>query len=164
MSEQAWFNGVALVLVIVVIGGFLAGFGLGGSSSSSPANGPATSTTPAAFNVSLSIATNPNSGLDQYFPANFTVPAGVPVRITITNYDQGINPGVGLPANTSHTFTIPSLGIHVALPAAGGNNTPTVTSFTYTFDPGIYQWNCLAPCDMVSMQTPGYMIGFVTAV
>lgn len=114
--------------------------------------------------VTLTIANNPVNGLDQYFPANFTVESGVPVVITIVNYDTGANPVPGLPANTSHTFTIASLGLNVPVPAAPADNQPSVTTFDFTFQPGHYTWVCLAPCDPIAMETPGYMIGSVTAV
>ncbi len=161
MSEQSWFNAVAIVLVLVVLVGFLAGFGLSGNASSSTAGGgPAP--TPATFNVSIEIGWNPNTGLDEMFPANFTVPAGVPVKLVFNNYDTGVNMVVGMPMNTSHTFSIKSLGINVPIPAALSNNTPTVTTFVYTFTPGQYAWNCVAPCDSVAMVTEGYMQGVLT--
>lgn len=95
----------------------------------------------------LTIAFNPTSGLDEYFPANFTVPANVPVVIQITNYDDGTNAvpaGYTSVAGTAggtmtvqyggttaakstvtsvdagaiaHTFTIPSMG-------SGASGTP----------------------------------------
>jgi hypothetical protein len=166
MSEQGWFNGVALVLVLVVVVGFLAGLGLGGNSGSTSSGGGSASSGPAPYNVTLWIGANINNGHDEVFPANFTVPAGVPVHVTIFNYDQGINNEAGLPVGVSHTFTIASLGIHVALLAANAtqNDTPTEGSFTYTFNPGEYQWNCMAPCDPWSMLTSGYMQGVITAV
>ncbi len=161
MSEQSWFNAVAVVLVLVVLVGFLAGFGLSGTGSSSTSSS-SSSSTPSTFNVSIQIGWNPNTGLDEMFPSNLTVPAGVPVKMTFYNYDQGVNTVVGMPANTSHTFSIKSLGINVPIPAALSNNTPTVTSFVYTFSPGQYMWNCVAPCDPVAMTTLGYMQGILT--
>src|SRR5574337_778054 len=47
---------------------------------------------PALTHIYLSIAFNPYSGLDEVFPANFTIPAGADVVFTITNYDNGTNP------------------------------------------------------------------------
>lgn len=165
MSEQSWFNAVAVVLIVVVLVGFLAGFGLSNNESTSASSSGGSSSGPAPFNVTMVESANPNNGHDEFFPANITVPSGVPVNITFYCYDQGVNNATLLPAGTSHTWTIPSLGIKVYLPAANAadNNTPTKTFLTYTFSPGVYQWNCMAPCDPWSMLQAGYMIGTVTA-
>ncbi len=128
----------------------------------------------------LTVGFNFTTGEDQYFPANFTVPADVPVLVTITNYDNATNPvpdSVGkvtgtvggnatingkpvtsIPgADVSHTFTIPSIGVNVPLPPLS-----TVT-FTLLFEgPGTYTWHCLAPCDANAMATPGFMEGTLT--
>ncbi len=42
--------------------------------------------------VNLTIGFDFASGLDRYFPANFTVDAHAVVVITITNFDHGVNP------------------------------------------------------------------------
>ena len=86
----------------------------------------------------LTVGFNPTNGIDQYFPANFTVPVNSQVIVTITNYDDGVNvvpemythvagvpsgtfsynDGLGDPATTmssvplsgiSHTFTVMSM-------------------------------------------------------
>jgi plastocyanin len=118
---------------------------------------------PAKDYVSLTIGLDPATGLDQYSPANFSVPAGVPVQFTITNHDNGTNPvanSVGvvrgtvdgteslslpgqaaqiitaLPGNqVSHTFTVESGGVYVsvAIPAATSSSQPTVVTFTVVF-------------------------------
>lgn len=142
----------------------------------------------------LTIAYDPYTGLDEYFPANFTVPANVPVTITITNYDNGTNvvpaafehvlgtvggtetvtnataTGVAIssvPADQIvHTFTLMSspYDINVPIPSALGT-TPTVVSFTIVFTAtGQFVWHCMAPCDVAAMDTPGFMTGTVTVV
>ncbi len=128
----------------------------------------------------LTVGFNFTTGEDEYFPANFTIPADVNVVVTITNYDNGTNPvadslgqvtgTVGgsaiingltvtsIPgASVSHTFTIMALGINVPIPAS--------SSVTFTIrpeGPGTYQWHCMAPCDTNAMDTPGFMEGTLT--
>ncbi len=133
---------------------------------------------PASTHIYLSLAFNPYSGLDEYFPANFTIPAGADVEFVLTNYDNATNPvpdtlavtkgvseatGVATSGNgVSHTFTVDSLGINVPIPAANGG-IPAVVTFTVHVDvPGAYAWMCMAPCDAVSMATPGFMQGTMT--
>ena len=142
----------------------------------------------------LTVSFDPYTGLDEYFPANFSVPVNVPVTITITNYDNGTNAvpaaytqvrgtlgaqetltnatasGVSVasvPADeVAHTFTIASApyDINVPIPAAQGT-TPTVVTFTAVFTAtGQFTWHCMAPCDMTAMMTPGFMTGTVTVV
>ncbi len=142
----------------------------------------------------LTVAYNPFTGLDQYFPANFSVPANVPVAITITNYDNGTNlvapefakvlGTVGgtetvttgtatgsvvssVPANqVAHTFTLITgpYTVNIPIPAAQ-DTTPTVVTFTVVFStPGQFVWHCMAPCDDAAMTTLGFMMGTVTVV
>ena len=140
----------------------------------------------------LTIAFDPALGYDQYFPANFSVPADALVLVTITNYDNGSNPvpaaaravtgtvggtetvTTGTPAATetvaglppgdlAHTFTIPQLGLNVPIPSAMSVAAPSITSFAAFFNgTGTLSWICQAPCDPVSMMTPGFMSGTVT--
>lgn len=150
---------------------------------------PAVATTSSAEHLYLSVAYNPFTGLDEYFPANFSVPANVPVTITITNYDNGTNTvpaaygqvlgtvggtetvnGVAVTSvagdQIAHTFTIVSspYSINVPIPAAQ-DQTPTVVSFTVVFaTTGQFEWHCMAPCDDAAMTTPGFMTGAVTVV
>ena len=92
MSDQSWFNRVALGLTVVVLIGFAAGLGLGGAFPGTPGRtAPTAVTSTSATQLYLTIAFNPGTGMDQYFPANFTVPAHQLVMITITNYDNGTN-------------------------------------------------------------------------
>ncbi len=128
----------------------------------------------------LTVGFNFTTGEDEYYPANFTIPADVNVVVTITNYDNGTNPvpdpvgrvtgTVGgsaiingqtvtsIPgASVSHTFTVMALGINVPIPAS--------STVTFTIRPegtGTYQWHCMAPCDPNAMDTPGFMQGTLT--
>lgn len=138
----------------------------------------------------LVIATDPATGFDAYLPANFTVPAHVPIVVTITNYDNGTNAvsdanarvrgtidgamtvlGEGTvtrlaASGVSHTFTIegvPGGAINVPVPPATDAAHPAVVTFTIRFDaPGTFTWMCYAPCDENSMGLPGRMAGLVT--
>lgn len=89
MEDQKWFNTVALALAGTLVIGLLLGFGI---ASNSPGKTVGTSTPATAVDhVYLTIAYNPATGMDQYFPANLTLPAHTLVIFTITNYDNGTN-------------------------------------------------------------------------
>ncbi len=122
-------------------------------------------TTGGVDHVYLTISTQPGNGLDWYTPANFSVPAGEDLQITVINYDDGINNVSGMPANTSHTFTIEALGVSVPIPAAADAFHPSVTTFNLgVLVPGEYHWICLAPCDPGAMGKPGYMAGTISVL
>jgi hypothetical protein len=92
MSEQDWFNRVALGFAVVVLVGFVAGLGLAGAFGAGGAGHAANAAGGAApVHLYLTVAFNPVSGMDEYFPANFTVPAHTPVILTITSFDNGTN-------------------------------------------------------------------------
>ncbi len=172
--------------VIVLALGVLAGGILG------HAVFPTTAKTSVTDHIYLSVAYNPFTGLDEYFPANFTVPADTPVVFTITNYDNGTNlianeysqvrgtvGGTETVTNASvanavlqslpvdqvaHTFTLMSgaYDVNVPIPAAQ-DQTPTVVTFTLVFSQaGQFMWNCMAPCDDAAMTTPGFMTGTIS--
>lgn len=194
MSESSWYTWVAAGMALVVVVGLVAGLGLGsgygtrttGSSGASGSNGP--------VYLYLTIAFNPVNGMDQYFPANFSVPAHTLVHVVITNYDDGVNlvpaeyaqvrgvvggtiswanasmvspetaSSIGLD-QISHTFTLNAQGyaLNVPVPAATDVAHPTTVAFaTYFNTTGVFDWNCMAPCDPGSMATLGYMAGAVT--
>ena len=173
--------GVVLLMTGVLAGGILGHF-----------SAPPVVAASGTEHLYLSVAFNPYTGLDQYFPANFTVPANVPVSITITNYDNGTNAvpadlahvfgTVGgtetitdatataetvtaVPLNqVAHTFTLNAApyDINVPIPAAHGT-TPSIVTFTAVFTTvGQFEWHCMAPCDKAAMMTPGFMTGVVT--
>lgn len=174
--------------VFVLILGVLAGGILGHIAA------PAVVASSGSEHLYLTISFDPYTGLDKYFPANFSVPANVPVTITITNYDNGTNvvPAAfsqvlgtvggtetvtnatqsataesSVPADQiAHTFTLVSspYDINVPIPAAV-DTTPTVVSFTVVFtSAGQFVWHCMAPCDDAAMNTLGFMTGTVTVV
>lgn len=168
-------KGTMLVLVLfVALLGIVVGAIVGYMNSGPRITGP--------VHIYLATGFDPYTGLDKYFPANFTIPAGVDVLFTITNYDNGTNTVDPTYANVqgtvggtatvngrlvtsvpvtavTHTFTIHSLNLNVPIAAAQGQ-TPTVVSFTLHLDrSGTYTWVCMAPCDAKAMGTPGFMTG-----
>jgi hypothetical protein len=91
VTEQDWFNRVAVGFAVVVLVGFGAGLGLAGAFGSTGASPATASGGTSPVHLYLTISFNPATGADEYFPANFTVPAHTPVILTITNYDNGSN-------------------------------------------------------------------------
>lgn len=179
---------------VVMTGAVLLVFGLMAGGILGHVATPPVVTTTGTDHLYLTVAFDPYTGLDQYFPANFTVPANVPVLITITNYDNGSNTipsgfnqvrgTVGgtetltnatvsgqavssVPADqVAHTFTLDAspYGVNVPIPAAD-RQTPTVVTFTVVFTTtGQFVWHCEAMCDDAAMTTPGFMMGTVSVV
>ena len=128
-------------------------------------------------------------GWPRYAPSTITVPAGKPVTLMITNYDDANTPlAAGTPYNSvqggretvngkpvtfvsnkviAHTFTVPALHLNLPIPmetaGAGLGNT-----ITFTFTPhkrGTYTFQCYTPCGAGKngvggpMMTKGYMQG-----
>lgn len=179
---------------VIMTGAVLLVFGLLAGGILGHAVTPPVVTTSGTDHLYLTVAFDPYTGLDEYFPANFTVPANVPVLITITNYDNGSNmvptgfnqvlgtvggtetltnatvsgdAVASVPADhVAHTFTLDAApyNLNVPIPAADGQ-TPTVVTFTVVFtSAGQFVWHCMAMCDDVAMTTPGFMMGTVTVV
>jgi len=105
---------------------------------------------------------------DAFVPANFTIAAGVPVRITVINSCPEF-----------HSMTCAAIPLDQEMTPAkrnkDGSITPVATTFTITARAGTYRWYCKEPCDMASgmwAMTPGetgrgqeqYMAGHITAV
>lgn len=91
--------------------------------------------------------------VDAFVPANFSVKVGVPVRVTVTTYDDA-----------AHTFTSAGLGINQMI---GGGSQDHPADVTFTFTPtrtGTFTWFCRTDCDPWAMATVGYMRGIVTVV
>ena len=90
---------------------------------------------------------------DVTIPSNFVIKAGVPVTMTVTNYDEG-----------PHSFTAPDMPLNATV--KGGNEVsegkvlPVKTTFTFTAKKkGVYRWYCALPCDAGHGSwdmTPGY--------
>ena len=86
---------------------------------------------------------------DAMIPGNPTVQAGR-VTVTVYNYDTSV-----------HTINSDALGLAEKIPPAHGN-TPGKLTFTFTAQPGRYQWYCVEPCDPWAMAHNGYMRGYIT--
>jgi uncharacterized membrane protein YphA (DoxX/SURF4 family) len=180
-GDQQFYNAAAVVAVLVVLGTFGAAYYGAVAAPASPA-APAGSTTSYVY---LTVLVNPNTGMPQYSPANFTVPKGE-VMFTIIDQDapvqwanctcnvSGTVGGVEYlngtamssisTANAAHTFTVPQLHLNVITP---GNSTITFT--LYLNSTGTYVWNCLAPCGSNGytgspMGVPGLMTGTMSVV
>jgi hypothetical protein len=176
-----WVLGAVLIAAGVGVG-FVAGVPL--IQGSAPT---ATSSTPVPFHLNLTIVINPENGMPQYSPANFTVPTGL-VVVTITDTDSPMNwsgcmchvqgtvhgvewlngtPYAILPfSNVAHTFSIPALGLNVLSPGQS-----VVTFSMDLVNPGNFTWFCMAPCGAgqnpyttAPMGVPGYMSGTMTVV
>ncbi len=81
----------------------------------------------------LTIAFNPNNGMDQYFPANFTVPAHSTVVVTILNYDNGTN---AVPAVYAQVLGTVGGSAQVSVPSTGQVSTVTsvpIDRISHTF-------------------------------
>lgn len=135
----------------------------------------------------------------------WNVPAHALIHVTVYQYDgdsglrnplwglpRGIVPGsyaingqpttVLNPADASHTFAVPNLGISVPLKGVADNAKnqcayapctmqqahQTITFSFHTGNPGIFRWQCMVPCAAGfiygfggPMQTIGYMDGWL---
>lgn len=182
MKDQTFYNLVAggvafgIVTMMVVWTGLIAG--AGAHTGAAPSDDSA-----APANMYLTVQVNPDNGMPQYAPSNFTVEQGL-VIFTISDYDS-VEPWAACPcnvtgtvgnvesingttvsevpsSNAAHTFTIAALGLNVVSP---GNSTVTFeVDFTHA---GTYVWTCLAPCGSsgysgAPMGQPGYMSGTIT--
>lgn len=93
---------------------------------------------------------------DSYSPADFTVQRGIPVKVTVTNFDTG-----------NHSMTSSTLGLNQVMKGAKKEGVPTVTTFTFApKKDGKFAWRCVIPCDGGptgwAMTHDGYMSGSIT--
>jgi hypothetical protein len=138
---------LVLAIAVVLLVGFVGG-GLAGYVSRGLLPAPAV---PGQEYLFLTIGFDFATGLDRYFPANFTVPTHTSVLVTITNYDNASNPvptavasvqgtvgnvetmqaassAVGMvmgavPAgDVAHTFTMDSGGYAINVPIPAANS------------------------------------------
>ena len=88
---------------------------------------------------------------DAFLPADFTALRGVPVKVTIYNYDD-----------MPHSFNAP--GLHLNKIILGGTDAkPSKTVFTFTpTKQGSFAWHCDPKCDPWAMAHWGFMKGHVT--
>jgi plastocyanin len=114
--------------------------------------------------VGHSLGAKGSDGLrhDTTLGANFAVPQGSRVTVTVYNYDEG-----------PHTITAPKLGLNVRIPGAKDEEKgiPSKKTFTFTATKaGKFIWFCALPCDAGQgywdMKNPskkiGFMAGYIT--
>lgn len=144
--EQTWFNVVAGVVALAVVLGVFLGASLSPGSANASGSAPPASAT--VDHLYLTVAFDPVTGLDQYFPANFTVPAHTLVIVTVTNYDNGTNT---VPASAGQVVGTVGGTIVVAAPGAAPQTVSAVdvTDIAHTFTVpgtgGAYQLNVPIP-------------------
>jgi hypothetical protein len=138
-KDSRWFTWVAGAIAVVFVTSLLVGLQLAPPSSASSGGTPAAAGPSTIDHLYLTIAFNPSTGMDEYFPGNFTVPAHTEVAVQITSYDNGTNPVplansavVGTIGNVA-TFTNTSTGKSTTQsnwPAGSVTHTFTVLSRT----------------------------------
>ncbi len=161
MSESSWYTWVAAGMALVVVVSLVAGLGLGSGYGAEKPSGSGSQGSSVPVFLYLTIAFNPVNGLDQYFPANFSVPANTPVHFVVTNYDNGVNvvpvqytQAQGVVGGTftwqnatmvspetasspaldqlSHTFTLESQGYSLNVPIAAASDTAHPTVVSFS--------------------------------
>ena len=95
---------------------------------------------------------------DTFSTPNFTVVQGVPVKLSVYNYDSG-----------KHSITNGALHLNLVAKGSPKNGVPAVTTATFTpATAGKYVWQCMEPCDTEnggwSMTHLGYMKGTISVV
>ena len=134
---------------------------------------PANFTVPAHTLIILTI-TNYDNGQNPVLPG-FEQVSGVLGNVEYANATPPLSWGTPTSAvsisDVSHTFTVmPNTygglpgGLNVPVPASEGPSGSSVTVELYLNATGQVSWNCMAPCDTWSMQTPGFMAGTITVV
>jgi hypothetical protein len=102
---------------------------------------------------------------DTTYGANFSVPKGSKVTVTLYNFDEG-----------PHTITNKALGLNVKIPGATNEEQgiPSKTIFHFTAKKvGKFRWFCKLPCDAgqgywamavtkKGIGRDGYMAGYIT--
>jgi len=102
----------------------------------------------------LQYATSDGKLHDSYSPAGFTVQEGIPVQVTVENFDSG-----------KHSMTAPGLKLNAVIAGATKEGVPKTTTFTFTPSTnGTFHWMCIVPCDGDgwAMTHDGYMSGNIT--
>ncbi|HYM68444.1 MAG TPA: hypothetical protein VEZ44_02535 [bacterium] len=104
-------------------------------------------------------------GHDTIVPSNFVVKLGVPVHLSIINYDEG-----------AHTITAKDLGLDIQIKGGkqvGTNVEPVTTTASFTpSKKGTFRWYCSLACDAgghgwameqgyAGIAKEGYMAGFI---
>ena len=95
---------------------------------------------------------------DTFTTPNFTIVKGVPVKLSVYNYDSG-----------KHSITNSALHLNLVAKGSTLNGAPAVTTATFTpAKAGRYVWQCMEACDTENggwaMTHLGYMRGAITVV
>jgi plastocyanin len=95
---------------------------------------------------------------DSFSFTDFSVHQGIPVNVTIENYDP--NP---------HDFTASDIGVSQDVPGTKKDGDPSITTFTFTpSKTGDISWDCETQCDggmeSFGMTHEGYMMGTMHVV
>jgi hypothetical protein len=115
MRDQTWFNLVAATVAIsVILAGFVA-IAFSNATASAPNSAATAAPSAGVDRMYLTIAFNPATGIDEYFPANFSLPAHTLVEFSITSYDNGTN----VVAATANTVMGTVGNVAVEAPAPG---------------------------------------------
>ncbi len=159
------------------------------SAGCTPANVPASASGGEYLN--LSIFTDASQGREFLVPANFSVPAGVVIHISVTNYDPASSPAGpfvqevcgtltdiatvdGSPVHSfgetevSHTFTV-DLGaaglLNVPIPPRTGPEPVTISFSTYFPSEGTFGWHSQTDVGEINPTgVPDGMSGYVTVL
>lgn len=100
------------------------------------------------LSVSPAVKPGPDGKLhDAFSVTNFTVHAGLPVKLIINNTDDA-----------THSIVSPGAGVRILV-------RPGVHTYTLLVrSQGHFEWYCMQPCDPYSMDHLGYMRGYITSV
>ena len=146
-TESSWYTWVAAGMALVVVVGLVTGLGLGsGYGGSAKASSTSQGSNAPAY-LYLTVAFNPVNGMDEYFPANFSVPAHTLVHFVITNYDNGVNL---VPTQYSQDLGVVG-GVStwdnssMAAPVTAGSVPLNEISHTFTLESGGYMLNVPVP-------------------
>jgi plastocyanin len=148
-----WLAGVAGVASVIGVGALLA-------APSRPAQASAVHTAPQQvvidvfrghINGKTGVPGPDKKGHDTFVPSTIAVKVGVPVKVTVVNYDEG-----------AHSIVAPGLGLNVTIKPGiepkdvsesakeeiGEGVKPVATTFSFTpKKAGVYRWYCALPCD-----------------
>lgn len=139
------FAAVGAIAVVAVASAAVV-FALAGSPSE---RSEAVTVVPAALKLYVAPGWKPGPGgqkYDAYSQTNFRVNVGQAVRLTITNRDD-----------VPHSITSSEAGVNILVKPG------THTYSLIVYKAGTFEWHCAYPCDPYSMNTPGYMRGFITS-
>jgi len=127
------------------------GLGAGLATSGGTASATGSASAGAAQPISLAVVPGGKLGpkgerYDAFTKTNLAVEVGQPVRLTIDNRDDVV-----------HSITSTAAGVNIVV-MPGKHTYALVVHQT-----GRFKWVCAYPCDPYSMDTPGYMQGYITA-